>query len=110
MLEDAEAGAVVAPLVAHLNDVSIAGPPAAGAATFRVLLDGQKGHPSIGLHLNCGKCGVRGGDAEEVAAVAKELGIKHIRQGVMAVGTLLGASAFVDTKLKQKAEEVQSLV
>ena len=113
VLERAEAaagGPPAAPLVAYLDDVNIVGSPAAGAAVFRRLLGAEDGLRSIGLQVNSRKCGVHGGDAEEVAAVARELGIRHLQEGLTAVGTPLGSAAFVARKLEQKALEVQGLV
>lgn len=95
VLEHAEARvaeAVTAP-VAYRHDVSIADMPAAGhgAGHFQT----SPGHehregpskglriPSISLELNLGKGGVHAG---VIAAVAKELGIWHLRQGMMSVG------------------------
>lgn len=97
----------MAPLVANLDDISIAGMQAARAAAFSRLLDVEKGLPSTSLELNLSKCGVHGGDVEGVTAMVKELGIRHMCQGVMVVGMPLGAT--VDTKLWQKPEEGQSL-
>lgn len=52
-------------LVADLDDVSIAGSPAAGASTFKRFMDAEKGLSSIGAEVNIGKCRVHGGDMEE---------------------------------------------
>ena len=70
---------------------------------FRRLRDAEDGLRSIDLQVNSRKCGVHGGDAEEVAAVARELGISHLRlqEGLTAVGTLLGSAAFVADELEQ---------
>lgn len=68
-------------------------------------LHDENGLPSINLELNLGKCGVHG-----AAEVQQELGIRHMRQGVMAVSMLLGAPGYVHTKQQHKAEEVRCLV
>lgn len=104
-------------LEAYLDDVIDVLPAAAAAvaatavaATFKRLLDAELGLSSIGLELNPGMCGVHGSNTEVVAAAAHELRIGHTYQGVMSVGTSLGTPAFVDTKLRKKAEDVQSQV
>lgn len=111
VLEHAEAGADVVPLVACLYDVTFAVSPAAGATTFKHLLDAAKDLPIIGLEQNLSNCGVNGGDAEEVVAVAKAPGIGHMHQRLMSVGTLLGTPAYIGSncKLRRMAEEAQFL-
>ena len=77
VLERTEAAAPDAPLVSYLDDISIVGAVAPGAAAFRRLCVEEDGVRSIGLEANLGKCGIHGGDAAAAAAVATELGIQH---------------------------------
>lgn len=95
------------------STVSIAGSPAAGAATFKrhTHAENWKELPSIlELALNLGNHGVHVGDTEEVAATVQELGVEHMRQVVMSASTPPGAPVFVNNSLQKKAGEGQPLV
>lgn len=69
--------------------------------------------PAIGLELNVGSCGLgfHGDDTRVVAAVARELGVRLMRQAAIAVSTGLQLmdTQTLDTAL-QKAEEVRSIL
>lgn len=68
------------------------------------LLDAEEGLPSISLEVDLCKCGVHGGGAEEVAAMAKELASRHLCQ-VRWLWSATGRShVHGHTNLRQKAE------
>eukprot|EP00892_Ulva_mutabilis_P007263 jgi/Ulvmu1/4909/UM201_0001.1 len=50
------------------------------------------------------------GDPSDVAAATAALGIRHMRNGVHAVGTPLGLEGFIESKLHRRAAEVTDLV
>ena len=110
VLERVDAACEEAPLVAYLDDMGIVGKltPAAGAF-WRVCVD-DAGVRSIGLEPRLPKCGIYGGDKEQVAAEAAKLRITHQLDGFTAVGTPLGSVEYVSNALGRRAATVETLV
>ena len=110
VLERVDAACAVPPLVSYLDDMSIVGrlTPAAGA--FRRLCVDDDGVRSTGLEPRLPKCGIYGGDKEQVAAQAAKLQITHQLDGCTAVGTPLGSAEYVSNALGRRAATVETLV
>ena len=93
--------------MSYLDDMNIVGKlmPAAGA--LRRLCVDDDGVRSIGLVPRLPKCGIYGGDKEQVAAEAATLRIAH---GFTAVGTPVGSADYVSNALGRRAATVETLV
>ena len=95
VLERVDAACEEAPLVSYLDDMNIIGKlmPAAGAFRRLCVDDGQV--RSIELEPRLPKCGIYGGDKEQVAAEAAKFRTAHQLDGFTAVGTPPGSAEFV---------------
>ena len=110
MLERVDAACDEAPLVAYLDDMSIVGKLTPAAGAFRPPWVDDDGVRSIGLEPRLPKCGIYGGDKEQVAAEAAKLRIAHKLDGFTAVGTPLGSAEYVSNALGRRAATVETLV
>ena len=110
VMEHVDAACEEAPLVSYLDDMNIVDnlTPAAGA--FRRLCVDNDGVCSIGLEPRLPKCGIYGGDKEQVAAEAAKLRIAHQLEGFTAVGTPLGSGEYTSNALGRRAAMVETLV
>ena len=82
--------------------------PAAGA--FRRMCVDDDGVRSIGREQRLLKCGIYGGDNEQVAAKAAKQRIAHQLDGFTAFGTPLGSAEYVSNALGRRAATVETLV
>ena len=80
-----------------------------GARTTRLCVD-DEGVRSTGLEPRLPKCGIYGGDKEQVTAEASKPRIEHQLDGFTAAGTPLGSSEYVSNALGQRAATVETLV
>ena len=96
--------------MAYLDDMSIVGKLTPAAGAFRRLCVDDEGVRSIGLEPRLPKCGIYGGDKEQVAAEAAKLRITHQLDGFTAVGTPLGSAECVSNALGRRAATVETLV
>ena len=94
----------------YLDDMKFVGKltPAAGAVQ-RLCAD-DDGVRSIGLEPLLRKCGIYGGDKEQVAADAAKLRIAHQHAGFTVVGTPLGSVEYISNALGRRAATVETLV
>ena len=77
VLERVDAACQEAPLVSYVDDMSIVGKLTPAACAFRRLCADDDGVRSIGLEPRLPKCGIYGGDKEQVATEAAKLRIAH---------------------------------
>ena len=110
VLERVDAACEEAPLVVYLDDMSIVGKLTPAAGAFRRLCVDDEGVRSIGLEPRLPKCGIYGGDKEQVAAEAAKLRIAHQLDGFTAVGTPPGSAEYVSNALGRRAATVDTLV
>ena len=97
-------------LVSYPDDMNIVGKFTPAAGMFRRLCVDDEGVRSIGLEPRLPKCGIYGGNKEQVAAEAAKLRIAHQIDGFTAVGTPLGSAEFVCNALGRRAALVKALV
>ena len=110
VLERVDAACEEAPLVVYLDDTSIVGKVTPVAGAFRRLCVDDDGVRSTGLEPRLPKCGIYGGDKEQVTAEASKPRIEHQLDGFTAAGTPLGSSEYVSNALGQRAATVETLV
>ena len=110
VLEQVDAACDKAPLVLYLDDMNIVGKLTPAADTFQRLSVDNGGVHSIGLEPRLPKCGIYGGDKEQVAAEAAKLQTAHQLDGFTAVGTPLRSTEYDSTSLGRHAVAGEMLV
>ena len=110
VLEQVDAACDKAPLVLYLDDMNIVGKLTPAADTFQRLSVDNDGVHSIGLEPRLPKCGIYGGDKEQVAAEAAKLQTAHQLDGFTAVGTPLRSTEYDSTSLGRHAAAGEMLV
>ena len=78
--------------------------------TGRRRVPDDDGVRSIGLEPRLPKCGIYGGEKEQVAAEAAKLRMAHQLDGFTAVGTPLGSAEYNSNALGRRAATVETLV
>ena len=111
VLKQLESACEEAPLLSYLDDMNIVGNLTPAASAFRRLCVDDAGVcSSIGLEPRLPKCGIYGGDKEQVDAEAAKLRIAHQFDGLTAVGMPLGSAEYVFNALARRAATVETLV
>ena len=110
VLERVDATCEEAPLMSYLDEMSIVGKLTPAAGAFRRLCVDDDGVRSTGLDPRLPKCGIYGGDKEQVAAEAAKLRIAYQLDGFTAVGSPLGSAEYVSNALGRGAAAVETLV
>ena len=97
--------------VAHYDDISVVGKPAALRDAFQRLCGtGAEGVGSVGLRVRPSKCSVHGGIAAQCATLATDIDVQHCPDGVVVVGVPVGSEAFKTAHLAHRADAVVGLV
>ena len=110
-LEKAVEAVPEASFIAYLDDCNVVGHPGALKQAFRRLCGrGPHSVRSIGLTVRRSKCGVHGGDVEQCAQLASELGVAHMQEGITVVGVPLGSESYKASILTKRADKVVGLV
>ena len=94
----------------YLDDMNVVGKltPAAGAF-WRLCVDNDRVR-NIGLELRLPKCGIYGGDKQQVVAEAAKLRIGHQLDGFAAVGLPLESAEYFFTAQGRRAATVATMV